>query len=120
MQDFRKFQIWQKGMDLVIEVYKISKQLPGEEKFGLCSQITRSAVSIPSNIAEGSSSHSAKDFKRFLEFSLGSAFELETELLLIQTLKMADIKLVQGVLLTLEEEQKMINSFMQKLEKDKK
>ena len=73
-------------MQLVIDIYKLSNKLPKEEKYGLKSQITRAAISIPSNIAEGSSRSSDKDFKRFLEISLGSAFELETQLLIIQKL----------------------------------
>jgi four helix bundle protein len=82
MRDFRKFEIWNQGMDLSVKVYEIVKQLPKEELYGLRSQITRAVVSIPSNIAEGCSRGSEKDFKRFLEISLGSAFELETGLVL--------------------------------------
>ncbi len=115
MTNFRNLLIWQRGMDLVIAIYKLSEGLPNEEKFGLKSQITRAAISIPSNIAEGSSRSSGKDFKRFLEISLGSAFELETQLLSIQRLELIPNDQVSDILLVLNEEQKMINSFIKHL-----
>ena len=102
-------------MQLVIDIYKLSNKLPKEEKYGLKSQITRAAISIPSNIAEGSSRSSDKDFKRFLEISLGSAFELETQLLIIQKLNMIKTEYIEQVLNALNEEQKMINTFIQRL-----
>jgi len=104
MSNFRNLKIWQKGMDLVIDVYKLSERLPKEEKYGLKSQITRAAISIPSNIAEGASRSSDKDFKRFLEISLGSAFELETQLIIIQKLNMMNNDYIEPVLNTLQEE----------------
>ena len=69
-------------MELVDNVYGFVEAFPNTEKYGLSSQITRSAVSIPSNIAEGASRNSEKDFARFLEIALGSAFELETQLII--------------------------------------
>ena len=115
MTDFRNLKIWQRGMDLVVEVYKISELLPSEEKYGLCSQITRAAVAIPSNIAEGSSRSSSKDFKHFLEISLGSAFELETQVLIIDRLNMIKINQLSNLLNSLNEEQKMINGYINSL-----
>jgi four helix bundle protein len=88
MTNFRNLKIWQKGMELVIAVYKLSEIIPKEEKFGIKSQITRAVISIPSNIADGSSRSSKNDFKRFFEISLGSASELETQSLIIQELKL--------------------------------
>ena len=79
MTNFRNLKIWQRAMKLVIAIYNLTRMLPKEEKFGLKSQMTRAAISIPSNIAEGSSRSSPKEFKHFLEMSLGSAFELETQ-----------------------------------------
>ena len=115
MTNFKNLKIWQKGIDIVISVYKLSENLPKEEKFGLRSQITRAAVSIPSNIAEGSGRSSQKKFKRFLEVSLGSAFELETQLICIQKLEwISDIQ-INEIIITLNEEQKMLNSFISKL-----
>jgi len=115
MSNFRNLKIWQKGMQLVIDIYKLSERLPREEKYGLKSQITRAAISIPSNIAEGSSRSSDKDYKRFLEISLGSAFELETQVLIIKKLNMVNNEQIDIVLSALHEEQKMINTFIQKL-----
>lgn len=82
MRNFREYDIWIDAMDLVNTVYTLVDGFPNTEKFALSSQITRSAVSIPSNIAEGASRSSEKDFARFLEIALGSAFELETQLLI--------------------------------------
>lgn len=115
MTNFRNLKIWQKGMELVIEDYKLSEMLPKEEKYALRSQITRAVISIPSNIAEASSKSSQKDFKRFLEMSLGSAFELETQLLMIQRLKVADTEQINQIANSLHEEQKMINGFIKRL-----
>jgi four helix bundle protein len=84
MSDFKKYAVWNESMDLVDSIYSLIDKLPQNERYGLRSQAARSAVSIPLNIAEGSSRTSAKDFKRFLEIALGSAFELETILLVIQ------------------------------------
>lgn len=86
MRNFRKLKIWSQGIIIVKEIYKVAKKLPDDEKFGLKSQITRAAVSIPSNIAEGSSRNSEVEFKRFLEISIGSLFEVETQLIIIQEL----------------------------------
>ncbi len=75
MKNFRRLKIWEQGMEIVKKTYSLSKQLPADERFGLTSQITRAAISIPSNIAEGSSRTTGKDKKRFAEIALGSAFE---------------------------------------------
>jgi four helix bundle protein len=82
VRNFREYDIWIDGMDLVNTIYNLVDKFPKMEKFALSSQITRSAVSIPSNIAEGASRSSEKDFARFLEIALGSAFELETQLII--------------------------------------
>jgi len=115
MTNFRNLKIWQKGMELVKCIYELSEKLPKEEKFGMRSQITRAAVSIPSNIAEGSSRSSQKEFKRFLEVSLGSAYELETQLLSIQNLELIIDNQINEIINNLNEEQKMLNSFINKL-----
>ena len=73
---------WQKAMDLVIAVYSITKKFPSEEKFGLISQMNRSAVSIPSNIAEGWGRESTGNYLQFLRNSRASAMELETQLII--------------------------------------
>ena len=82
MKNFKELRIWQKGMDIAVNSIQLIKKFPQQEKFGLSSQVTRAAVSIPSNIAEGSSRSSEKEYSRFIEISLGSSFELETQLLI--------------------------------------
>ena len=82
MRNFKQLLIWQKGFQIAVNSIKFVAAFPKEEKYGISSQISRAAVSIPSNIAEGSSRTSMKDYNRFLEISLGSTFELETQLIL--------------------------------------
>ncbi|MGN1126037.1 MAG: four helix bundle protein [Ruminococcus sp.] len=81
-QSYRELIVWQKSMDLVDEVYRLIKMLPREELFALSDQMRRSAISIPSNIAEGHGRQSAKEFRHFLSISKGSVSELETQLLI--------------------------------------
>ncbi len=78
MRNFRQFDIWKSGMNLVEEIYNLVELFPKNEVYGITSQICRAAVSIPSNIAEGASRNSDLEFKRYLEISMGSAFEVET------------------------------------------
>jgi four helix bundle protein len=80
IHDYEKLQVWQKSMQLVVDVYSMTKTYPSTEQFGLTSQMRRAAVSIPSNIAEGSRRSTEKDFRNFLITALGSASELETQL----------------------------------------
>jgi four helix bundle protein len=91
MKDFKKLLIWEKGMDIVVEAYNVAKLLPVEEKYSIKSQLTSAAISIPQNIAEGSSRRSTKDYIRFLEYALGSAFEVETIVLAIIRVKLLEI-----------------------------
>lgn len=76
MHFFRKLDVWKKSMSLVTDIYQLTNSFPSQERFGLMSQMQRAAVSIPSNIAEGSAKSSNKDFARFLEISIGSSLEL--------------------------------------------
>ena len=82
IKTYKDLDIWQKGMDLSVLIYEVTKKFPVDEKFGLISQMRRCAVSIPSNIAEGSARNSYKEFVKFLHIALGSLAELETQLLL--------------------------------------
>ena len=82
--NFREIKIWQEALILVKDVYAYSSRLPKEELYGLTSQINRSSVSIPSNIAEGSGRTSNKEFIRFLEIAIASSYELETQLILAE------------------------------------
>jgi four helix bundle protein len=117
MRNFKALKIWQKGFDIAINSYKLVDTFPKTEKYSLSQQITRAAVSIPSNIAEGSSRTSEKDYNRFLEISLGSSFELETQYLIAKALNFGDPQLITDGLQMLDEEQKMVMSFMTRLNK---
>ena len=115
MRKFKNLLIWKESMQIVKDVYKLSKLLPDNEKYGIVGQIQRAAVSIPSNIAEGCSRKSSVEFARFLEISLGSAFELETQLIIINELQLItqDV-IIKGILTDIEKLQKMINSLKMK------
>ena len=115
MKNFKGLKIWQKGFDISVKSYKLISSFPKEERYGLSSQITRAAVSIPSNIAEGSSRSSEKDYNRFIEMSLGSTFELETQLLISAAENFGNSEIRNELLKDLDEEQKMLISFMNKL-----
>ena len=80
IRSYRDLLVWQKSMRLVKDVYRVTRQFPDDERFGLVSQMRRCAVSIPSNIAEGHGRHQTGDFIRFLRMSNGSLFELQTQL----------------------------------------
>src|SRR5687767_3743021 len=116
MKDFKKLMIWQKGMVLASEIYKASKFFPKEELFGLRSQTTRAAVSIPANIAGGSAKKSQKEYKYFLEVSLGSAFEFETRLLIAKGQNWFPEEIINEPLSRVIEVQRMVSSFITKLE----
>ena len=84
MRNHENLIIWKDSLTLVNEVYRLVKLLPKQESYGLYSQMTRAAISISSNIAEGCSRSSKKEFSRFLEISIGSAFELQTQLIIVR------------------------------------
>src|SRR5690606_40019983 len=86
MHNFKELKVWQNAMSLTKAIYLITDQFPDKERFGLTSQIRRSAVSIPSNIAEGSGRGTDKDFVHFLHITFGSACELETQIILANEL----------------------------------
>lgn len=117
MRNFKELRIWQKGIDIAVKSFKLVNTFPKEEKFGISMQITEAAVSIPSNIAEGSNRSSEKDYNRFVEISLGSSFEVETQLLISAAVNFGDEQLRKEILKDIDEEQKMLISFMNKLKK---
>ncbi len=114
LKSYKELIVWQKAMDLVEEIYKLTADLPKVEGFGLISQMRRSAVSIPSNIAEGQKRKNLAEFLQFLRIADGSAAELETQLLLTKKLyRELDSKKSENLL---EEVQKMLNVMVRKLE----
>jgi four helix bundle protein len=84
VQSFQDLTVWQKSLELTEKIYELSSNLPKEEKFGIISQIQRSAISIPSNIAEGYCRNNRKEYCQFIGIARGSAAELETQLIIIQ------------------------------------
>lgn len=112
MRNYKELKIWQKGFKIALDAFKITAQFPLNEKYGITSQITRAAVSISSNIAEGSSRQSDKDYNRFIQIALGSCFELETQLLIAKSMRFANELEINQLLEDVCDEQKMLSSFM--------
>jgi len=111
MHRFKDLEIWKKSRISCSEIYSITSKFPESEKFGLTNQLRRAVVSIPSNIAEGSSRKSNKDFSRFLQITLGSAYEIETQLLIALDLKFITKKESDGLLSNLGSIVKMTSKF---------
>ncbi len=115
MKNFKELKIWQKGMDIAVSCYHLTDSFPSSERFSITSQINRAGVSVPSNIAEGSSRSSEKDYGRFIEISLGSCFELETQLLVAQRLQFGNAEKLSTLLADISEEEKMLAGFLKSL-----
>lgn len=113
--NFKKMKIWQSGMDIAKMILDITETFPSHEKFGLKSQMDRCSFSIPSNIAEGSS-RTNKSFKHFIDISLGSAFELQTQLLLAAHKNYITVEKTTGIENKIEEFQRMTMSFQNTLD----
>ncbi|MBR6829925.1 MAG: four helix bundle protein [Paludibacteraceae bacterium] len=114
MHNFRELVAWQKAMQLTKAVYVLTKTFPSVEQYGLVSQIQRAVVSIPSNIAEGAGRPTQKELVHFLSFSLGSAYELETELLLARELDYITEEQSKQINAEVVEVQKLVYSLMKK------
>ena len=104
--------VWQKSMDMAVEIYAITKYFPKSEEFGLVSQMRRAVVSIPSNIAEGYGRGSRKELQHFLEFSSGSASELETQLLICKRIELLPAEVVDNLCEELKRILKMLSSLI--------
>ena len=116
MHNYKNLHIWQEGIKLARKIYEISSKFPSNEKYGIISQMTRAAVSIPSNIAEGAGRNSNKDFANFLSIAIGSIFELHTQIVLCEQIGYID----QTTLKQLEEQtftlQQQIATYKQRIE----
>lgn len=112
---YKKLLVWQKSVELSIFVYKFSKKFPREEVYGLTNQMRRAAVSIPSNIAEGSQRSTNKDFSHFLSMARGSLAELETQLSIAIRLQYCSEIEATKLQQTIEELSKMLRSLHSKL-----
>jgi four helix bundle protein len=115
MHNYRQLKVWEKAIELVVDIYKITAEFPKEEKYGLISQMRRSAVSIASNIAEGASRNSEKNFCHFLAMAHGSSYELETQIIVSQKLNLMAKETSENVCSKLIEVQKMNHSLQVKL-----
>ncbi len=119
VKTYRDLLVWQKAMQLVTQIYSITKNLPREELYGLTSQIRRSSVSIPSNIAEGYGRNSRNDYLRFLQISIGSLFELQTQLEICLNLKYLPENNHSEIYEQSREVERMLSSLIRKLNENK-
>ena len=116
MHNVENLKIWRKSIELTKLVYSIVAELPADEKYGLSSQIKRSCISIPSNIAEGAGRNTKKEFKHFLSVANGSSYELQTQLILTTELNLIGIDKIQSLLDLTSEVQKMNYSLQNSLD----
>ena len=119
ISSYKDLLIWQKGIELVKMTYLICNNFPKEEVFGLQSQIKRSSVSIPSNIAEGYGRNTSQSFIQFLRIARGSLLELETQLIIAKELEFVTVDNFDKMSSLITEESKMINGFIKSIEKKK-
>jgi four helix bundle protein len=114
-QGYKDLVVWQKGIALAKAIYQLTATFPGEEKFGLISQMRRAAVSIPSNIAEGQARHTTGEFIQFISHAEGSVAELETQLILSIELEFAKAEAAKTAFILLDEIRRMLNGLRRKL-----
>lgn len=115
MRNFRDLQIWERSHRFTLEIYRVTQAFPKTEVYGLVSQMRRCASSIPTNIAEGCGRSTEKDFARFLDNAMGSASELEYQLILARDLEYIDQQTYEKTYNELIEIKRMLNAFIQKL-----
>lgn len=115
IMSYRDLKVWQRAMDLVVEVYRLVKLLPKEETYALSDQMRRAAVSIPSNIAEGHSINSTKEYIQFIAIAQGSTSELETQLLICERLNYYSYEQVKQAFSLTDEVGKMLSALKRSL-----
>lgn len=115
MHHYKKLEVWNDSMDLVESIYKLVANFPSDEKFGLKTQLTRAVVSIPSNIAEGAGRNSNKEFSQYLNIATGSAFEVETQVLIAIRMKFINEKDAETTLELIDKVQKKLFRLKQNL-----
>ena len=116
MNNFRELKVWQKAMNLVTNIYTSTSNFPQNEQFGITSQIRRSSVSIPSNIAEGFGRNTKNEFVRFLRISIGSLFELQTQLEISKNLKFITTEKFDNMLSESIEIEKMLKALIKSIQ----
>ncbi|HEX4029792.1 MAG TPA: four helix bundle protein [Terracidiphilus sp.] len=120
VQSFRDLVVWQRSMELAVAVYRVSKELPREEMYGLSSQMRRSAVSVPCNIAEGQGRNNTGEFRQFLGIARGSNSELQTQIEIARRLQFADAQLLDEAESLSHEVGKMLFSMLESLKTTKR
>jgi len=115
MHNFKELKVWKAGIEIAKVIFLLTKEFPSEEKFGLISQMNRSAVSIPSNIAEGCGRKSNKELYQFLNIALGSSFELETQTIIAKEFGYITIEKSESICAAIIEIQKMITGLQKSL-----
>lgn len=115
MQDFRELKVWQKAHELTLDVYRLGREFPKDEMYGLTSQVRRACASVAANIVEGRSRGSDGDFARFLQMALGSAAEAEYHLLLARDLEYLSSEKYVGLFERCSEVRKMLSNLILKL-----
>ena len=116
LKSYKELLVWQKAIDISLEVYVLSRSFPKEEAFGLTNQIRRASNSISLNIAEGYSRNSAKSYLNFLNIAQGSLLELESGLILAERLQFLNAEDFKKLYNLITEESKMLSSIMRKIE----
>ena len=117
IKSYKDLEVWQKSMTLVKQIYLVTKKFPKEEQYGLVNQMRRSAVSIPSNIAEGKARHHLNEYIQFLFIALGSSAELETQTIIARELKYFSESEADKIIEEITQIAKMIRSLVNKLGK---
>jgi four helix bundle protein len=112
---FRELIVWQKSILLVTSIYKVTSNFPKEEIYGITNQLRRAAISVPSNIAEGFGRNSKKEFVRFLRITIGSIFELQTQLEISHNLKFLSLDEFKNIYDSTREIEAMITSLIKKI-----
>ncbi len=116
MHNFKELKVWRAAIELCKEIFKITRNFPSDERYGLISQMTRAAVSIPSNIAEGCGRKSAKELYQFLSIALGSAFELETQLIIAKEFNYIPNEKLKQLSILITDIQKMLYGLQKSLD----
>ena len=119
MRDFHELKVWGKAHRLVVSIYEVTQHFPSEERFGLTRQIRRAAVSIPSNIAEGCGRNTEPEMARFLDIAIGSASELDYQMLLARDLRYLDEDNYKKLVYQIQEVRRMLYAFMKKMAPDR-
>jgi len=115
MHNFKELKVWKAGIELTKVIFQLTRLFPTEERYGLISQMVRSAISIPSNIAEGSGRKTDKDFHHFLNIALGSSFELETQMIIAKEFNYINLEQLDNTCKMIIEVQKMIYGLQKSL-----